>query len=89
MTDEEIDRANMSTAFKTRFEVYLRKKIHPPDVLAHKLNVWFKAFAHQKDPFTGKLLFTSDTKSAVEEQMKNAVHVADTLPVKKLYRELT
>lgn len=88
-TDEQIDRLNMSKTFKDMFGDYLRKKIHPPDVMRHKLQVWFETFAHQKDPLTYKHLFTSDTKSALEEQIKRAQDVTDTLPIEKLYKTLT
>ena len=88
-SDERIDRENMSVKFKERFEVCLRKKIHPPALIRHKLELWFKDFAHEEDPFTGKKLFTVDTKTAVDEQRKNAENVTDTVPVEELHRIIT
>jgi len=85
-TDEEIDRMNMTPQFKGMFEGHLRKKVHPAELMRHKLKIWFETFAGQQDPLSKKNLFTMDTKSALEEQMKRAEDVADTIPVEKLYR---
>ena len=68
--DEEIDKANMTKSFKDRFGAYLKKKIHPPEIIEHKLQVWFDIFKGQVDSTTGKFLFTMDTKTTVEEQKR-------------------
>ena len=65
-TDEEINEANFTSKFKERFDTYLRKKIHPEEVIIHKLQVWKDTFKGQRCAYTGKLLFTQDTHSAIE-----------------------
>jgi hypothetical protein len=85
-TDEEIEDQNMSSSFKKRFEDYLRKKIHQPETIRHKLQIWFDTFKGQQCGHTGKLLFTEDTKPTVINQQKRADDVCDKLPVEQLYR---
>eukprot|EP00977_Amphora_coffeiformis_P011240 scaffold2705_cov152-Amphora_coffeaeformis.AAC.1 len=55
-TNKQIDRMNVSASFKERFQEYLRKRVHLPELMRHKLTLWFQTFAHQKEPDSQKLL---------------------------------
>ena len=85
-TMSEILEMQDTPEFRRRFAKYLMKEIHPPMVIEHNLQKWFDQYKGSEDPRTGKKLFTVDTKTAVVEQMKNAVYIQDTVPLKDVYR---
>ncbi|KAL7564015.1 hypothetical protein ACA910_007132 [Epithemia clementina (nom. ined.)] len=84
-----------SLVWQRKYSKFLMKKIRPAKVIEQKLEEWFCNFKvgssnpldklgrGREDPFTGKKLFTPDTRVALMEQKKNAVHIQDTLPLDK------
>ena len=98
LSDQDILDIEMSKDFRKKYGKFLMKKIRPPDVIRQKLEEWFCNYKvdssdpierpgrGRPDPITGKKLFTVDTKTALEEQKKNAAHIQDIVPVQDMYR---
>ena len=86
LSPAEILEMQSGPEFRRKYSKFLMKQIHPPDVIAHNLQRWMDQYKGDTDPSTGKKLFTVDTKTAVTEQMKNAVHIQDALPLHETYR---
>jgi hypothetical protein len=70
----EINELRHSKKWKQRYAKYLRKVLHRAPEIEQRLLDWKRTFKEQVDPTSGHKLFTSDTKSAVENQVK---HVHD------------
>ena len=73
-TATEINELRHSKKWKQRYAKYLRKVLHRGSEIEQRLLDWKRTFKEQVDPTSGLKLFTADTKSAVENQMK---HVED------------
>ena len=86
LSTAEILEMQSGPEFRRKYSKFLMKQINPPDVIAHNLQKWMDQYKGDVDPSTGKKLFTMDTKTAVTEQMKNAVHIQDSLPLHEKYR---
>ncbi|KAL7573503.1 hypothetical protein ACA910_019820 [Epithemia clementina (nom. ined.)] len=75
-----------STVWRCKYAKFLMKKIRPANVIEQKLKEWFCNFKvgssnpldnlgrGREDPFTGKKLFTLDTRVALMEQKKRRAH---------------
>lgn len=95
-TAADIDMMMVDGTFKDRYEKWLRKEIYDPETMKARLDNWFikykfsnsqgKEPGHGKrDSKTGKLLFTSDTKLAVENAKEKCNYVSDYLPIDQMY----
>ena len=73
-TPSEIQELRYSKKWKQRYAKYLRKVLHRGSEIQQGLLDWKREFKDQVDPTTGLKLFTADTKSAVDNQIK---HVED------------
>jgi hypothetical protein len=85
-TDNEIKELRHSKKFKQRYAKCLRKILNSAPDISQRLIDWKDTFKEQVDPRTGQKLFTSDTKSAVENQMTHAEDIQ--FPETEMYRSV-
>jgi hypothetical protein len=82
--NEEIKELRHSKKFEQRYAKHLRKILNSAPDISQRLIDWKETFKEQVDPRTGQKLFTSDTKSAVENQMTHAGNIQ--FPEIEMYR---
>jgi hypothetical protein len=98
-TEAEIDTMTIDGTFKDRYEKWLRKRIYDYETVKENIETWFIRYkwSHsqgkepgkgRRDPKNGKLLFTPDTKMAVEEATKKCKYIGDVLPTDQMYTTL-
>ena len=94
--DDEMSDLKSTKVFRQRCDRYLRKEIRPPHILCSMLDDWFDQFKctssdgsrparGRKDLITGDTLFSSETKTTVEECKKKASCIQDPLPLEQMY----
>jgi hypothetical protein len=85
--------------FKDRYEKWVRKRIYNYETMKENLEAWFVQYKYthtpgkepgrgKKDPKNGKLLFTPDTKTAVDEALKKCKYIGDVLSTERMYTTL-
>jgi len=96
-SDDDISEIKSTKVFKQRYEKYLRKEICPANIMCGMLDDWFivqfkcaatagsRPAGGRKDPINGNTLFSTETKGAIEECKKKAVHLQDPLPLDQMY----
>jgi len=95
-SDDEISELKATKVFKQRCDRHLRKEIRPPHIMCSMLDDWFDQFKcsssdgsrparGRKDPISGDTLFTSETRSTVDECKKKSTHLQDPLPLTEMY----
>jgi hypothetical protein len=93
-----------SGLWKSRYDKWLRKVIYNSAELEENLKNWFDRFkvettrigedavkrapGGQKDPNTGKCLFTPDTRNAIECALKTSKYISDVLDIDDMYTKL-
>jgi len=94
--NEDIAALKSSRLFQQRCSKHLWKVTQPPETTQQMLDEWFiqhKCTASagalpalgRLDPITGGALFTSETKSAVENCKLKAQHLQDPLPLEQMH----
>ena len=94
-TIQEIAALKTTKNFRDRYSKYLRKKLHHPNTMIQNLDDWFcnykvtssggRPAGGRIDPERGIALFTSETKTAVENCKQKAIHLSDPLPIEEMY----
>jgi len=94
-TTEEIATLKKTKCFRDRCGKHLRKKLHQPNTMVQRLDDWFVKYkvtssggrpaGGRLDPSRGVSLFTSETKTAVENCKDKAMHLSDPLPVDDMH----
>jgi len=97
-TDEDIVDLKQTKTFRQRYGKHSRKEIRPTNILCTMLDDWFERFKctattdpntrparGRKDPVSGDMLFTPETKPMVEECKKKATYIQDPLPLEEMY----
>jgi len=96
-TTEDISDLQCTKYFRVRYGKYMRKQLREPNTMVQRLDDWFckyKVTSSDPDarPARGRLdpshnvpLFTSETKSAVENCKEKAVHLADPMTIDQMY----
>jgi len=99
-TTEEITALQHAKCFRVRYGKYLQKKLREPNAMMQRLDDWFckyKVTSSEPDtrPARGRLdlchnvpLFTSETKSAVENCKDKAMYLADPMGIDQMCDKL-
>jgi len=95
-SDDEVGELQNTGLFRRRYNKYLRKQIRPPETMRQLLDNWFCKYKVEASegsrPAEGRrcpdshlTLFTSDTKTAVENCKDKANHLGDPLDLEDMH----
>jgi hypothetical protein len=98
-SENDIATMQKTKQFRQNWAKFLRKVMHGDELAKTNLHQWvvcYKCSASEgqlpaegkRDPRTGQTLFTETTHSAVENCIRNVVHLQDLLPLEQMYREV-